>query len=173
VSGFPPQLQTQRLLLRGLRDDDLDAYASMVADPEVMRYLGVGEPVDRATAWRQLAMFAGHWVLRGYGLWALERRADGAFVGRAGLWQPEGWPGLEVGWALTRDAWGHGYATEAARAACEWAWSELGAQRLISVIAPDNEPSIRVALRLGMRHVRDEEIHGRVCRIYGLDRAAA
>jgi RimJ/RimL family protein N-acetyltransferase len=143
----------------------------MVADPEVSRYLG--GPFDRATAWRQMAVFAGHWLLRGYGLWALERRADGAFLGRAGLWQPEGWPGLEVGWALARAAWGHGYATEAARAACEWAWEELAAERLISVIAPENEPSIRVALRLGMRHVRDEEIHGRVCRIYGLDRPAA
>ena len=61
-----------------------------------------------------MALFIGHWALRGYGIWVVER--EGALIGRIGLWQPEGWPGLEVGWLLGRDAWGHGYATEAARA---------------------------------------------------------
>lgn len=172
MSGrLPPRLETPRLTLRGLRDDDTDAYAEMLADPEVTRFFD--GPVERSEAWRQMALHAGHWVLRGYGQWALERRSDGAFVGRAGLWRPEGWPGLEVGWTLSRSAWGHGYATEAAAAARDWAWSELAAHSLISLIVPDNAPSIRVAERLGMRRLRDGEVNGRACRVYGMHRPAA
>src|SRR5689334_1247843 len=102
----------------------------MYADAEVMRFLG--GPVGREQAWRHIALLAGHWVLRGHGQWALERRAEGRFLGRAGLWEPEGWPGLEIGWTLRRDAWGAGYATEAARAAIAWAREALGAADLIS-----------------------------------------
>jgi RimJ/RimL family protein N-acetyltransferase len=167
---LPPRLETPRLTLRALRDDDLDAYAAMLADPQVTRHFS--GPVDRAEAWRQMALHAGHWLLRGYGQWALERRDDGAFVGRAGLWRPEGWPGLELGWTLARPAWGHGYATEAARAAREWAWAELRVERLISLIVPANEPSIRVARRLGMRHLRDAVVNRQACGIYGVDRPA-
>ena len=125
-----PTLTTDRLTLRGWRDDDLDAYAPITADAEVMRFMG--GVIDRAQTWREMAVFAGHWALRGYGIWVVER--EGALIGRIGLWQPEGWPGLEVGWLLGREAWGHGYATEAARASMEYAWRELGADRLISLI---------------------------------------
>ena len=107
-----PTLTTSRLTMRGWREDDAAAYAEMTADPEVMRFMGGA--IDAGESWRQLALFSGHWVLRGYGLWAVER--EGTLIGRVGLWQPDGWPGLEVGWLLARGAWGHGYATEAARA---------------------------------------------------------
>src|SRR5690242_11679640 len=76
-----PRLQTERLLLREWREDDLDAYAETYADPEVMRFLG--GPVPREQVWRHIALLAGHWQLRGYGQWVLERREDGRFVGRA------------------------------------------------------------------------------------------
>jgi RimJ/RimL family protein N-acetyltransferase len=148
-----PRVETERLLLRELRGSDIDVYAAMYADPEVTRFLG--GPVDRPEAWRRMAVMAGHWLLRGYGNWALERRSDGRMVGRAGLWQPEGWPGLEIGWTLAREAWGHGYATEAAHAARDWARVELGARELISIIATENAASRRVAERLGMT-VREE-----------------
>jgi RimJ/RimL family protein N-acetyltransferase len=144
-----PRLQTARLRLREWREDDLDAYAALSADPAVMEHLG--GPVDRAAAWRTMALMSGHWTLRGFGQWVLERSDDGRVLGRAGLWEPAGWPGLEVGWVLAREAWGHGYATEAARAAIEWAWSTLGAAELIALIAPANERSAGVAERLGMR----------------------
>lgn len=153
-----PRLETDRLLLREWHDEDLDAYAAMYADPEVTRFLG--GPIGREDAWRRVAMLAGHWVLRGYGLWALERREDGRLVGGAGLWRPEGWPGLELGWTLARDAWGHGYATEAARAAREWARVELGARELISIIAVGNAASRRVAERLGMAVREEREFRG-------------
>jgi RimJ/RimL family protein N-acetyltransferase len=112
-----PQLNTERLLLRGFEASDLDAYAAMMADPEVTRYLGDPHPLSRADAWRQLAMFAGHWVLRGFGVWAVEERATGTFIGRIGCWEPEGWPGFELAYTLARPAWGRGYAREGGAAA--------------------------------------------------------
>jgi RimJ/RimL family protein N-acetyltransferase len=105
-----PTLETERLLLRPLAEADLDDYAAMLADPEVVEFLGTA-PADRADAWRHLALLLGHGVLRGWTNNAVVEKATGRFLGRCGLWQPEGWPGLEVGWALARPAWGHGYAT--------------------------------------------------------------
>jgi RimJ/RimL family protein N-acetyltransferase len=163
-----PRVETKRLVLRGWRPEDFEAYAAITADPEVTRYLG--GVLGAAQSWRQLALHAGHWSLRGYGNWAVERREDGVLLGRAGLWCPEGWPGLEVGWLLARPAWGQGYATEAARAATDWAWSALPAERLISVIHPENDRSIRLAERLGMRRLRDEILNGQRVEIFGLDR---
>ena len=145
-----PRLETERLLLRGFEEDDLDAYAAITADPEVMRYMGRG-PFDRAGAWREIALYVGHFELRGYTHWALELRETGELVGRCGPWRPEGWPALEVGWLLGRDHWGRGYATEAGRAALDYAWAELGAERVISLVLPGNERSARVAGRLGGR----------------------
>jgi RimJ/RimL family protein N-acetyltransferase len=161
-----PTLTTPRLTMRGWREDDAAAYAEMNADPEVMRFMG--GVIGAGESWRQLALFVGHWVLRGYGLWAVER--DGALIGRVGLWQPRGWPGLEVGWLLARGAWGHGYATEAARASMEWAWSELGASQLISIIAPENVASVRVGERLGMHPLREDTLRGHRVVIHGIER---
>src|SRR5438046_2048074 len=110
-------LETDRLTLRMLRESDFDAYAEMCGDAEVMRYIGDGQPMVRPMAWRNLAQMVGHWSLRGYGLWAVEERSSGVLVGRIGFWNPEGWPGFELGWMLRRSFWGRGYATEAARAA--------------------------------------------------------
>ena len=163
-----PCLETPRLILRGWRPGDARAHAAITADPEVMRHLG--GVLSAPQSWRQMAQHAGHWVLRGYGPWAIERRADGALLGRAGLWNPDGWPGLELGWVLARHAWGHGYATEAARAAMGWAWASVEADRLISVIAPENTASVRVAERLGLSPVRDEMLDGSLVRIYVIDR---
>jgi RimJ/RimL family protein N-acetyltransferase len=152
-----PRVETERLLLREWSPSDLDAFSAMSADPEVMRYLGAVH--DRAGSWRRMALHAGHWALRGYGNWVVERKADGVLIGRVGLWNPEGWPGLEVGWTLARHAWGQGYATEAASATMEWAWTVLDAPRLISVIHPENLASARVAERVGLRRLREETLH--------------
>ncbi len=165
-----PEFKTGRLLLRGLRADDLDAYAVMYADPEVMRYLEDGRPLDRAAAWRSMAVHLGHWSLRGYGQWAVVERVTGELVGRAGLWQPDGWPGLEVGWLLGRPHWGQGYAAEAGQAAVAFAFDELGADHVISLIRPDNKPSIRVAERLGETYERTVDLHGARAHIYGIHR---
>jgi RimJ/RimL family protein N-acetyltransferase len=115
-----------------------------------MRYLGDGHPLTRAEAWRNMALVVGHWQLRGFGLWAVEERRTGVLIGRVGCWQPEGWPGLEVGWALRREFWGRGLATEAALVALDHAFNRLGRNRVISLIQPENGASVAVALRLGM-----------------------
>jgi RimJ/RimL family protein N-acetyltransferase len=164
-----PTFTTERLTLRGWCEDDLAAYAAMTADPEVMRFMG--GPVGEADAWRQIALFTGHWELRGHGFWVVER--EGAMIGRVGLWRPHGWPGLEVGWLLARAAWGHGYATEAARASVDYAWRELGARELISLIAPENVPSQRVAERLGMRASEPYDLRGMPVVIHRLARPGA
>ncbi len=135
-----------------------------------MRYIGDGRPLDRGQSWREVALHIGHWALRDYGQWALELKEDGLSHGRAGLWNPPGWPGLEVGWKLARQAWGHGYATEAGQAAVEWAWANLDAPRLISLIQPGNVRSERVAERLGMRRHEESTVQGQVATIFVLER---
>src|SRR6202167_6405884 len=101
-----PTLKTPRLLLREFRQSAFEELARLHADPEVMKYLGDGQPKGRAEAWLMMASYLGHWELRGYGLWAVEEKATGDFVGRIGLLNPEGWPGLEVAWTLARTSWG-------------------------------------------------------------------
>lgn len=145
-----PQLETERLLLRGFCPQDLDAWASFMADPEVVRFL-FGEPQSRSDSWRMMAATLGHWALRGYGMWAVERKSDHAFIGRIGMLQPEGWPGLEIGWTLGRPYWGQGYATEAAAASMRFAFLTQPVERLISCIDPGNTASQAVATRLGER----------------------
>jgi RimJ/RimL family protein N-acetyltransferase len=164
-------LETDRLRLRMFHDADLDAYAAMCADPEVMRYLGAtGQPLTRQEAWRQMAMFLGHWQLRGYGVWAVEERASRTLVGRIGLFKPEGWPDLECIWALARGAWGKGYATEGARRALEHAFTVLDRARVISLIRPGNTASIRVAERLGERLEGRTTLFGGEAIVYGISR---
>jgi RimJ/RimL family protein N-acetyltransferase len=142
-----PTLETERLRLRGWRDDDLDAYAAMMADPEVMQFLG--GVVARNDAWRSMSSAVGHWVLRGFGLWAVERKDDGALIGRVGVQRPEGWPGTEIAWTLARPYWGQGYATEAAKAALDHGFKTTSLSKLISLIDPENFASQNVAKRLG------------------------
>jgi len=142
-----PRLETERLILRGWEPEDFEALAAIHGDSDVMTFLGgVQEPND---AWRALSSLAGHWVLRGYGKWAVERKADGAMMGRVGLINPEGWPGLELGWTLGKQYWGQGYATEAAQAAMNFGFLTRPVDRLISCIDPDNSASQAVARRLG------------------------
>ena len=159
-------LETDRLYLRMFRESDLDAYAEMCADPEVMKYLGPG-PMNRSEAWRNMALVVGHWALRGFGLWAVEERSSGELVGRVGCWRPEGWPGMEIGWTLRRASWGQGFATEAAKAALRYAFNVLGQKHVISLIHPDNTPSIRVARRIGQRLEGRNEVMGSTVLVYG------
>jgi RimJ/RimL family protein N-acetyltransferase len=147
-----PQLETERLILRGIEPGDFDAFARMMADAEVARFITMDQkPQERADAWRTMAYAMGHWTMRGFGMWAVVERASGRFIGRIGPNYPEGWPDREIGWALARQAWGKGYATEAARRAMDYAFTVLRWPRAISLIHPDNTRSAAVAVRLGSR----------------------
>jgi RimJ/RimL family protein N-acetyltransferase len=166
-----PELRTERLVLRGFREEDLDALAEISADSEVTRWVGDPDGLSREQTWRRMAYFVGHWELRGFGQWALFEQASGELVGRAGLLRPEAWPGLEVGWLVARAHWGRGFAPEAGRASLDWARDALGADHVISLIEPHNDRSARVAEKLGMKvegHTKivDEQFD---VRIFGTD----
>lgn len=148
-----PTLTTDRLVLRGFRAGDWDAYAAMNADPAVRQWLG-GTLLSREQAWTQMESFLGQWALRGYGVFAVE--SAGCFAGRVGLLHPADWPEPELSWTIASPFWGHGLATEAAAAARQWAFANLPCDRLVSYIPPDNIRSQRVAAKLGA--VRDGQI---------------
>ena len=161
-----PSLTTARLRLRPFREADLDAYAAMCADEEVMRHIGAGGPVGAEVAWRQMALFLGAWALRGHGMWALEELASKRLIGRVGFLDPPGWPGCELGWLLEREVWGRGYAFEAASAARDFGRDVLGLRDLISLIRPDNTRSIALAQRLGASAAERIEFMGQDCLLY-------
>lgn len=166
------ELTTERLRLRQFEESDLEAYARIVGDAETMRWIGDGRPQDREEAWQSLGYVLDHWKTRGYGLWAAEELESGALVGRIGLLQPEGWPGLEVGWLVDRSRWGEGFASEGGAAALAQAFGALRAERVISLIRPDNAASIRVAEKLGERFERRFVFRGHRVSLYAIARAA-
>ncbi len=163
------ELLTDRLQLRVFCPDDFEAHAAICADPEVMRYIRAGA-ISRVDSWWQLARYLGHWQLRGYGLWAVVERSTGRLVGHLGFLNPEGGHGFELGWALAREAWGKGYATEGVRAAIEYAWGTLKQDHIVCLIQPENARSIRLAERLGARKEGEIEEQGTRLLVYGLRR---
>jgi RimJ/RimL family protein N-acetyltransferase len=167
----PTTLETERLRLRPFRPEDFEPYAMLCADPEVMRYVGDRGVLNREEAWRQMALFAGHWMLRGFGMWAVEDRVTSAFMGRVGLHYPEGWPDREVAWTLARSFWGHGYALEAARAALDEAFGRLSWPRAISLIDPRNTRSVRLAERLGEHLAGETTVRGHPVSVYAIERS--
>jgi RimJ/RimL family protein N-acetyltransferase len=162
-------LETERLLLRWFRESDFGDYQVMSSDPEVMKFLG-GQPQTELEAWKSMAAYIGHWHFRGYGVWAVEEKSSGRMIGRIGFMNPAGWPGFELGWTLRRESWGKGYASEGAQHALRHAFTELNRDHVISLIAPDNVNSIRVAERLGEKVEGETELMGRTVLIYGIDR---
>jgi ribosomal-protein-alanine N-acetyltransferase len=161
-----PVIETERLRLTAFAERHFEAYASMLADPSSTRFVGDGEPLDRMNAWRSMAMLLGHWALRGYGMWAIELKETGQFVGRVGLHQPEGWPDLELGWMLRSEQRGHGYATEGARVALNFAFRTMNSPRVVSLIRSDNSASERVARRLGGRQATTIDFLGGATLVY-------
>jgi RimJ/RimL family protein N-acetyltransferase len=148
------EIETARLLLRRWRYEDLDPYARICADPEVMRYIGEGAPLTREQSEAQISDFIRHWGERGFGLWAAEHKASGVFIGFVGLAHQDGWTEgehkTEVGWRLDPSYWGRGLATEGAVASVRYGFEELGLERIISIIQPANAASRRVAEKAGL-----------------------
>ncbi len=147
-----PEIETARLRLRGHRLSDFEHCAAMWADPEVTRYIG-GRPLSTEDAWAKFLRYAGHWAMQGFGFWAVEEKASGAYMGELGFadfkrdMEPPQGGAPEAGWVLARAAQGKGYATEALQAALGW----LRAPRTFCLIHPGNGPSIRVAEKCGYR----------------------
>lgn len=151
------RIETERLILREIDPErDFENWARCMADERSVRYTD-GRVLDRARAWRHMASLIGHWEIRGYGFFSVEEKASGEWVGRVGPWYPEGWPEPEIGWTIMPEHWGKGYATEAARAALDYAFRELGWKRVIHVILVGNERSIAVAKKLGSKFIRSQK----------------
>ena len=146
VTFSAPVLETERLILRAPCEADFAAEAEFFTS-DASHF--VGGPKRPDETWRSIAGMIGHWVMRGYGFWALEEKATGNYVGRTGLWFPDGWPEREIGWSLMPGHTGKGYATEAGRAARAYAYDVLGWPTAISLIDPNNKASEAVATRLG------------------------
>jgi ribosomal-protein-alanine N-acetyltransferase len=160
-----PTLTTARLVLRPWRDADRDALAALNADPEVMRYL-VG-PLSRVESDAMFDRLVGHFATHGFGLWAVEVPGVAACVGFVGLMVPSFTahftPCVEVGWRLARGAWGHGWASEGAHAACRFGFAQLGLAEIVALTVPANTRSRAVMERLGMtRDPADDFDHPRV-----------
>jgi RimJ/RimL family protein N-acetyltransferase len=141
------QLQTDRLILRPPRLEDFDAWAAFMDDEEAARFVGGRQP--RAIAWRAFMCMCGAWSMTGVAMFSVIEKATGKWVGRLGPWNPEGWPAPEVGWGITREHWGKGYASEGAAAAMDYAFDVLGWEHVIHCIDPRNLGSIGVAKKLG------------------------
>jgi RimJ/RimL family protein N-acetyltransferase len=148
-----PTLRTERLVLRGLRASDWDAYAAINADPAVRDWLG-GNLLSREQSWAQMETFLGQWALRGYGIFAVQ--VDDNLAGRVGILHPADWPEPELSWTLAAPFWGRGLATEAAAEVRRWVFERFNWDRMVSYISPDNTRSRRVAEKLGA--VQDGQI---------------
>jgi RimJ/RimL family protein N-acetyltransferase len=144
-------IETERLILRRWRETDIEPNTAMLADPVAARFItSDGKPVtDAFVGWRNAAIMAGHWALHGVGMFVVEEKQTGRFVGRVGPWLPSGWPGFEIGWGIASGFRGKGYATEAARASIDWAFAHFEIEQIIHCIDRENVASQGVARRLG------------------------
>lgn len=140
-------IETERLILRPTAREDFDAWADYDSCPVVKRFLG--GVLARSASWRTFCTMAGAWALYGFGMFSVIEKSSGRWIGRLGAWQPEGWPGKEVGWGLTLESQGKGYAREGATAAMDWVFGHLGWDDVIHCIDPANTPSQKLALALG------------------------
>lgn len=144
------RIETERLILRQPRIEDFERYAELLGNEAAARY--IGGQLSRSAAWRRFLQMPGAWAVQGFAMFSVVDKTTGRWLGQAGPWRPDGWPGNEVGWSFHPDVWGKGYATEAASAALDWAFEHLGWDSVIHCIDPDNAPSKRLAARLGSRH---------------------
>jgi len=149
-----PQIQTERLLLRPWRPEDVEPFAKLCGDPEVMRYIGRGAVRDRQQCESSIGHFQLEWEERGFGLFAVERLDTQSFIGFTGLsvptFLPEIMPSVEIGWRLSREHWGQGFATEAAQAAMRFGLEDQGIPEIVCVLQVENAASRNIAKKLGM-----------------------
>ena len=178
MDALPAAVETARLALRLPQLADAAALMDIFWDPEVVarKQVTLREPpagIDLAT--RNTSDMIRQWELRGYGQWSVVEKASGEVVGCVGFYHPQaGWPGVDLGWLLHRSRWGRGLATEAAAAALQWAWQHTAIEHVISLIAPDDERSIRIATKIGEQFERADidPANGEPVHIYGIRRQA-
>ena len=163
-----PVIETARLILRPWQSRDVAANTAMLSDPDTARFITPdGEAVTTEIGgWRNAAIISGHWALQGFGMFAVEEKSSGGYIGRVGPWSPPEWPGFEVGWGIARKSRGKGYAVEAARASIDWVFATFEIDEIIHCIEPVNAPSQAVARRLGARKDREGDLFGKATDIW-------
>jgi len=148
------ELNSARLLMRQWRDDDLPAFAQMCADPQVMRYFP--KSLTRLESAKMIGRIRGHFAEYGFGLWALERKDTGEFIGFTGLnvvgFEADFTPAVEIGWRLAREHWGLGYASEAAWTVLGCGFEHVELDEIVSFTAVSNLPSQKVMQAIGMQN---------------------
>ncbi|MGE0237836.1 MAG: GNAT family N-acetyltransferase [Parvibaculaceae bacterium] len=159
-----PGLETERLRLRQWRESDVDPFFAFYRDPQSAAVYGDG--ITRSDVWRRVALLVGHWQLRGFGPWALEDKATGKFAGHGGLWFPDGWGDIEVGYGIAPEFRGLGYATEVARRVRDHGYRERGLDRLVSYIDSGNTASRNVVEKLGAVPDGEFLLHDKVHIVY-------
>lgn len=159
-----PELETERLRLRFWRESDVEPFLAFYRDPQSAAVYG--DDVKRSDVWRRIALIIGHWQLRGFGPWVLEDKATGRFAGHGGLWFPDDWADVEVGYGIMPEFRGQGYAPEVARYVRDYGYREKGFKRLVSYINPENKASRRVAEKLGAVPDGEFLMHGKPHLVY-------
>lgn len=151
-------VETPRLLLRVPEVADAEAFMGILWDPEVVEQKQVTlrePPAGLDLAMKNTSDMIRQWELRGYGQWSVVEKATGQVIGVVGFYHPQReWPGVDLGWVIHRSRWGHGLATEAATAALGWIWDCTQVNRIVSLIAPDDHRSMRIATKIGERFER-------------------
>ncbi len=163
-----PVLETERLKLRPWCGADIVPNTAMLSDPPTARFITAdGKPItEELNGWRNAAIMAGHWVLHGVGMFVVEEKSSGKFVGRVGPWFPPGWPGFEVGWGIAKEFRGKGYAIEAARASIDWVFATFELDRIIHCIDRENTASEAVARRLGAEKQGETDLFGHAANVW-------
>ena len=163
-----PVIETGRLRLRPWCGADIAPNTAMLSDPGTARFITAdGKPVtEELVGWRNAAIMAGHWVLYGVGMFVVEEKSSGHFVGRVGPWFPPGWPGFEVGWGIASGFRGRGYAVEAAQAAIDWVFDSFALDEIVHSIDCENIASQAVARRLGAEKGRQIDLFGHAADIW-------
>ena len=177
-AGIPqtnaPVIETERLILRRWQETDIEPNTEMLADPVSARFItSDGKPVTEAFfGWRNAAIMAGHWALHGFGMFVVEEKQTGLFVGRVGPWWPAGWPGLEVGWGVASRLRGKGYAIEAATASIDWVFAQFTIDQIVHCIDRENIASQYVARRLGASIESEFDLFGHLADVWVTRREA-
>jgi len=160
MRAYGPMLETPRLTLRPPQVEDFARYAELLADEQACRYIGGHQP--RAGAWRRFLQMPGAWALQGFAMFSVLDKTDGRWLGQLGPWRPEGWPGNEIGYSFHRDAWGQGYATEAAVAAMDCGLSSIGLGNRHPLHRPRQSPLAKSRNAAGVNAASAASIAGAV-----------
>ena len=163
-------IETTRLHLRPVTSADLDSFASMNADPDVMRYIGDGKPQTREQTHLRIYAILDHWDQHGFGLCAIVDKASEAFIGFCGLQYLDNTSEIEVGYRLAKRFWGAGLATEAAKVGLREGFDVFGLGRIVAVVQPGNVASQRVLEKIGLRYEIDARFYKTDVKYYAITR---